>query len=264
MRAGEFMADLWAKLKEHTCARIGLQRSGHSLSTRELLGFQLGHAMARDAVHETWDVARFVKKFKAFGEKPLVVNTKINIREQHLRYPSLGRVLSKVGCEKLMKYHAKHKVDVVFIVTDGLSPKAIDTHMLPFWKTLKPLLSEHLRGLKIAFVVVPYGRVALSDDVGKFLGAKMSVIFVGERPGLSSVDSLGIYLTYAPKRGNTDANRNCISNVHPPEGLAYTVAADKLLYLMKECLRLKLSGVKVKEEATYLAAHLSSRLGLGI
>lgn len=240
--------NLWDQLKEHTQARIGLNRTGHSVSTHDLLEFQLAHAFARDTVHETWDVARFEKKIKALGEKPLLVKTAVEVRELYLKFPNLGRTLNKDSREKLIKHRLKNPVDIAFIITDGLSPRAIDRHALPFWKTLKPLFKTTLGNLKMALVVAPFGRVALSDDIGKALGAKMSVMLVGERPGLSSVDSLGIYLTYAPKPGNTDANRNCISNVHPPEGMAYASAAEKLLYLMGESLRLKLSGVSLKEE----------------
>lgn len=254
--------DLWEQLKEHTQARIGLRRTGHSLSTKDLLDFQLAHARARDAVHKEWDIEQFSKELKALGENPLHVKTKISIREQYLRYPCLGRILTVKSREKLIKYRKRHRVNIAFIATDGLSAGAIDKHMIPFWKIVKPLLSERLPDLKIVLVLAPFGRVALSDDIGKSLDAKLSVILVGERPGLSSAESLGIYLTYHPKPGNSDVNRNCISNVHPPEGLAYDIAAEKLLYLMKESLRLKLSGVSLKEESIYLEDHLTSRLGI--
>lgn len=256
--------DILEQFKMHTQARIGLTRTGHSVSTQDLLRFQIAHALARDAVQETWDVERIEKKLKALGEKPLRVESGVSIREQYLKFPTLGRVLSKASHEKLARYSKRHHVDIVFIITDGLSARAIDTHLVPFWKILKPLLASEFGKLKICIVLAPYARVAISDDIGKVLGAKLSVIIVGERPGLSSVDSLGIYLTYAPKPGNSDANRNCISNVHPPEGLAYAIAAEKLLFLMTESLRLKLSGVSLKEETTHLTENLQSRLGLGM
>lgn len=256
--------DLWAQLKEYTQARIGLHRSGHSLSTQDLLDFQLAHAMAKDAVHDEWDSFRLEKQLKSLGEKPLRVETSVSIREQYLKYPGLGRALNEASRKKLLRYSKRHHVDIAFIVTDGLSAKAIDAHLIPFWKVFKPILFERMGKLKIAMVLAPFGRVALSDDVGKALSAAMSIIFVGERPGLSSINSLGIYLTYAPKVGNSDANRNCISNVHPPEGLAYAIAAEKLAYLIAECFRLKLSGVGIKEKAMHIAEHLPSRLGLAI
>lgn len=256
--------DFWEQLKEHTQARIGLHRIGHAISTSDLLAYQMDHALARDAVHETWNVAHFEKALKALGEKPLRAETKVSIREQYLKFPTLGRVLNSASRTKLTNYHRRHRVDIVFIITDGLSTRAIDTHAIPFWKALKPQLISRMGDLKIALVLAPYGRVALSDDIGKVLGAKMSVILVGERPGLSSVNSLGIYLTYAPKLKNSDAQRNCISNVHPPEGLSYGEAVEKLLFLMSESLRLKCSGVAIKEQVGHAADDLHSRLGLGM
>lgn len=240
--------NLWLDLKKHTQARIGLNRSGHSVSTDELLDFQLAHALARDAVHEMWNLDHIEKKLKAIGEKPLTALSGVTAREPYLKFPNLGRILNKESEGLLKKYGQKNETDAVFIVTDGLSPRAINSHLLPFWKTFKPHLKERLPKLKMTIVLVPFGRVALSDAIGKALKAKMSVMLVGERPGLSSSDSLAIYLTYAPKLGNSDANRNCISNVHPPEGLDYLPAAEKLLFLMNESLRLKLSGVCLKEE----------------
>lgn len=249
------------RFKEHTQARIGLERIGHSLSTRDLLDYQVAHALARDAVLEKWNVLDFEKRLKKLGEKPLLVKTRVSIREQYLKYPSLGRGLCEASRDKLIRYSKRHQADIVFIISDGLSSKAIDAHMVPFWRILKPLLSSELGDLKIALVIAPFGRVALSDDVGCALNAKVSVICVGERPGLSSVDSLGIYLTYAPKRTNTDANRNCISNVHPPQGLSYVLAAEKLIYLISESMRRKVSGVELKEDDGLLPEHLISRIG---
>lgn len=256
--------DLWKQFKEFTQARIGLRRVGHSLSTKDLLDFQIAHALAHSAVNEIWDVARFEQKLKKIGEKPIRVETAVNIREQYLKFPTLGRVLSHHSYNQLKKYGKRHRTDVVFIITDGLSVPAIDAHGIPFWRALQPLLHSILGELNITVVLAPYGRVALSDDIGRVLGAKISVIFVGERPGLSSVSSLGIYLTYHPKKGNCDANRNCISNVHPPEGLSYELAAEKLIFLITESLRLKLSGIHLKEVSCHLTDELHSRRGLGI
>lgn len=236
-----------SQLREYTQARIGLHRTGHAISTKELLEFKLAQALAHDAVKQIWDVTCFEKKLKRTGEKPLIVRSEVNSKECYLRFPNLGRLLHKSDYNKLVNYSKKHRVDIVFIMTDGLSPKAIDTHMIPFWHELKQMLIEHLDGLKIALVLVPFGRVALSDEIGSALKAKISVIFVGERPGLSAFDSLGIYMTYAPKHGNTDIKRNCISNIHPPQGLAYTLAAQKLIDLLKASLQLKLSGINLKE-----------------
>lgn len=246
--------EFWEQFKNHTQARIGLARTGHSISTPELLDFQLAHALARDAVQEKWNVERFLKKLKSLGEKPLSVETAVHAREIYLKFPNLGRKLDKRSHQKLAKSKHRQQADIVFIITDGLSPQAVDTHFIPFWKTFKPLLKQELPDYKTAVVIAPFGRVALSDDIGKALKAKLCVMFVGERPGLTSVNSLGIYLTYGPKHGNLDANRNCISNIHPPEGLSYGLAAEKLLYFMRQCLALKLSGVDIKEEIQYFLA----------
>lgn len=256
--------DLWQQLKESTQARIGLHRIGHSLSTRDLLDFQTAHALAHSAVNEVWDVSLFEKKLKQLGEKPIQVDTAVSIREQYLKFPTLGRILTSQSRERLIKYRKRRHTDIVFIITDGLSVPAINTHAIPFWRVLQPLVHSMLGELKTTIVLAPYGRVALSDDIGKALGATLSVILVGERPGLSSVNSLGIYLTYHPKKGNSDANRNCISNIHPPEGLSYEMAAEKLMFLMTESLRLKLSGVRLKEANCHLTDELPSRHGLGI
>lgn len=238
---------LWEQLKEHTQARIGLHRVGHAISTKELLEFKLAQALAHDAVQETWDLDRFEKVLEKIGEKPLIVYSEVSSRDQYLKYPNLGRLLDEASRTRLFHYAKTHPVDIAFIATDGLSPKGIDNHMIPFWKVFLPLLKKHLGDLKVTLVLVPFGRVAISDEIGSALKARESVIFVGERPGLSSFDSLGIYVTYNPKHGNTDANRNCISNIHPPEGLSYELAAEKLINLLKESFRLKLSGVNLKE-----------------
>ena len=239
--------NLWEQLKEHTQARIGLHRIGHAISTKELLEFKLAQAFAHDAVQETWDVQRFRMALEKIGEKPLMVNSEVSSRDQYLKYPNLGRLLDEPSRSQLFNYAQMHSVDIAFIATDGLSPKGIDNHMISLWKTLKTLLGKKLDDLKLALVVVPFGRVAISDEIGSALNAKASVIFVGERPGLSSFDSLGIYMTYNPRHGNTDANRNCISNIHPPEGLSYVSASEKLVDLLRESFRMKLSGVNLKE-----------------
>lgn len=256
--------DPWKQLKGFTQARIGLHRVGHSLSTKDLLDFQTAHALAHSAVNKIWDIDCFEKKIKKLNKNTIRVETAVSIKEQYLKFPTLGRVLTPNSREKLVKYSKQHHTDIVFIMTDGLSVPAIDAHAIPLWRALQPLLHSMLGELKITLVLAPYGRVALSDDVGHALGAKMSVIFVGERPGLSSIDSLGIYLTYHPKKGNCDANRNCISNVHPPDGLSYENAAEKLMFLITESLRLKLSGVNLKETNCRLSDKLRSRLGLGM
>ena len=244
--------DLWEKLKEHTQARIGLHRTGHSLSTPELLMFQLAHAEAMDAVNEVWDISRMAKMLKTIDEKPIKVHTAVSARELYLKYPNLGKILQEKDRLKLEKIKSYRHTDIAIIVSDGLSPRAVDHHFIPFWKIFKPLLKKRFKNLKITLLIAPFGRVALSDPIGEYLGANLSLIFIGERPGLSNVDSLGVYLTYNPKIGNSDEGRNCISNIHPPEGLSYPIAGEKLLYLITEALKQKISGVTLKDESSSL------------
>lgn len=236
------MSDPWKRLRSFTQARIGLSRSGHAVSTKELLRFQRAHAEARDAVHNTWNVAQFAKQLNALGENNITVKSQITDRHQFLKRPDLGRKLNPEDHSKLKPTDS----DLTFIISDGLSAKSIDKHALGFWKTLSPLLEKE----KLTYgpiVLAPFSRVAISDEIGSLTKAKIAVILIGERPGLSSNDSLGIYLTYGPKPGNHDASRNCISNIRPPDGLSYQLAAAKLIYLLKESLRLQISGVKLKE-----------------
>lgn len=247
--------DCWLILRKYTEARIGLHRIGHAISTKELLELKLAQGLAHDAVKAEWNLSGFDKKLKKVGEKPLKVRSEINSKEQYLRFPNLGKILNKSDYKKLSDRSKKSSVDIAFIMTDGLSPKAADAHMIPFWLIFKKMFTKRLNDLKIVLVLVPFGRVALSDEIGRALKAKVSVILVGERPGLSAFDSLGIYLTYGPKAGNTDANRNCISNIHPPQGLNYEEAAEQLIDLLGKALRLKLSGVNLKPDYTHIIEH---------
>jgi ethanolamine ammonia-lyase small subunit len=231
--------DIWTQLRTFTQARIGLGRSGSAVPTSRLLEFQLAHAQARDAVLRVWDVESFAK---VLGEDSILVTSQVDTRDAFLKRPDLGRQLSPASRAALQP----SANELAIIVSDGLSSKAIETHFLPFWKVFAP----QIRDLQYSpLVLAPYARVALSDEVGAALGAKLSIIFIGERPGLSSSDSMGIYLTYHPKLGNHDANRNCISNIRPPDGLSYEQASAKLTYLIRESLRRQLSGVNLKEDA---------------
>jgi ethanolamine ammonia-lyase small subunit len=231
--------DIWVKFRLATQARIGLGRNGHAISTKDLLQFQQAHAAARDAVQSEWDALKF---------SGLLLKSQAHTRESYLKNPGLGRKLSEESVKLLEEKAKDSRTDLVFILTDGLSAKAVDAHFEKFWAVLQ----ERLKASGFApspLVLVPFGRVAISDDVGAASGAKLAVMFVGERPGLSASDSLGIYLTYDPKSGNSDANRNCISNVRPPNGLGYEDASEKLMFLIQESLRRKLSGVDLKESA---------------
>ncbi|MBS1832691.1 MAG: ethanolamine ammonia-lyase subunit EutC [Acidobacteria bacterium] len=216
-------------------ARIGLGLAGHALPTRALLEFQLDHARARDAVHQ--DLAR------PFALPPHIeLHSAASNRAEYLRRPDLGRKLAASSAERLQAA----AYDVAFVVCDGLSPTAVTRHAAGLLDEITP----RLQGWRIApLAVVLQGRVAVGDEVAMRLDAKMVAVLIGERPGLTSPDSLGIYLTWNPKPGvTTDADRNCISNVRA-EGLSYSLAAHKLHYLMQEARRRELTGVMLKEDA---------------
>ncbi|BDC48651.1 ethanolamine ammonia-lyase light chain [Bryobacterales bacterium F-183] len=216
-------------------ARIGLGLAGHGLPTRALLDFQLDHARARDAVHQ--DLAR------PFPVSPHIeLHSAAANRAEYLRRPDLGRKLSASSAGRL----ERGDYDVAFVLCDGLSPTAVTRHAAGLLDEITP----RLKGWKIApLTVVLQGRVAVGDEVAMRLGARMVAVLIGERPGLTSPDSLGVYLTWNPKPGvTTDADRNCISNVRT-EGLSYSLAAHKLHYLMEEARRRELTGVQLKEDA---------------
>ncbi|WP_371262385.1 ethanolamine ammonia-lyase subunit EutC [Pseudomonas sp. P1.31] len=239
----------WLELRRLTPARIALGRTGTSLPTSAQLDFQFAHAQARDAVHLPFDHAGLSAQLSERGRESLLLHSAALDRNSYLQRPDLGRKLSDDSAQSLRGYLAAHPggVDLVIVVADGLSALAVHRHTLPFINRLEEQMSGD--GWSIAPVVlVEQGRVAIGDEIGQLLGAKMVVMLIGERPGLSSPDSLGLYFTYNPKVGLTDAYRNCISNVRL-EGLSYGMAAHRLLYLMREACRRQLSGVNLKDEA---------------
>jgi ethanolamine ammonia-lyase small subunit len=239
----------WLELRRLSPARIALGRTGTSLPTSAQLDFQFAHAQARDAVHLPFDHAGLSAQLSERGRESLLLHSAALDRNSYLQRPDLGRKLSDDSAQSLRDYLAAHPggVDLVIVVADGLSALAVHRHTLPFITRLEEQMSGD--GWSIAPVVlVEQGRVAIGDEIGQLLGAKMVVMLIGERPGLSSPDSLGLYFTYNPKVGLTDAYRNCISNVRL-EGLSYGMAAHRLLYLMREACRRQLSGVNLKDEA---------------
>ena len=240
------MNDSWVALRRFTQARIALGRSGHALPTSALLDFQLAHAQARDAVHFPWDMEAFAEQVRGLGEEVLILDTPVGSRGEYLRRPDLGRVLTETSRTRLEDV-TTDPADVALIVTNGLSSTAVERHGIPLLRVI--VQGCRSRGFSLAPVsLVANGRVALSDAIGSVLAARVAVIVVGERPGLSAADSLGIYLTFAPKEGNTDAQRNCISNIRPPDGLSYEAATAKLLYLAGEAMQRGISGVALKDE----------------
>ncbi len=244
------MTDPWIALRRFTQARIALGRSGHAIPTQALLDFQLAHAQARDAVHYPWDIHAFAGQVRDLGEQTLILDTPVSSRSEYLRRPDLGRVLTEASRTHLKNLQAG-AADVALIVTNGLSSTAVERHGVPLLQAI--VEGFRVRQISIAPVaLVANGRVALADDIGSILAAKVAIIVVGERPGLSAADSLGLYLTFAPGPGNTDADRNCISNVRPPEGLGYADAAARLLYLTGEALRRGISGVLLKDGMAHL------------
>lgn len=247
-------ADPWQPLRRFSPARIALGHAGTSLPTRPQLEFQLAHARARDAVHLPFDIPSLQAAIEQRGYEAMVLHSAAADRRSYLQRPDLGRRLDNESRRILAARAAQPQgeCDVAFVIADGLSALAIHDNVLPFLDALLPgLAGEQWVGGPIA--IVEQGRVAIGDEVGQVLGAQLVVVLIGERPGLSAPDSLGIYLTYRPAIGTTDAGRNCISNVRR-EGLAYELAAHKLFYLMREARRRKLSGVALKDE-THPAVH---------
>jgi len=239
----------WLNLRNLTPARIALGRTGTSLPTSAQLDFQYAHAQARDAVHLAFDHQGIRAQLTERDRESLLLHSAAADRHSYLQRPDLGRRLDEASAQILDEYAAAHPggVDLAIVVADGLSALAVHRHTLPFLARLEEQIAAE--GWSVSPVVlVEQGRVAVADDVAQRLGAKMSVILIGERPGLSSPDSLGLYFTYAPKVGLTDAYRNCISNVRL-EGLSYGMAAHRLIYLMREACRRQLSGVNLKDEA---------------
>ncbi|TFH77493.1 ethanolamine ammonia-lyase subunit EutC [Pseudomonas kribbensis] len=239
----------WLELRRLTPARIALGRTGTSLPTRAQLDFQFAHAQARDAVHLPFDHAGLSAQLTERQRDSLLLHSAATDRNSYLQRPDLGRKLSDQSAQALREYALAHPggVDLVIVVADGLSALAVHRHTLPFISRLEEQMTADEWSIA-PVVLVEQGRVAVGDEIGQLLGAKMVVMLIGERPGLSSPDSLGLYFTYNPKVGLTDAYRNCISNVRL-EGLSYGMAAHRLLYLMREACRRQLSGVNLKDEA---------------
>ena len=249
--------DPWTALRRHTPARIALGRTGASLPTHEVLAFSLAHAQARDAVHTAFDAEQVAETIEALGQSVLITRSAAPDRATYLRRPDLGRRLSDTDRVALTAT-AKGPVDLVLVVADGLSSTAVHAHAAPLIAALLPLIRAE--GWSLGPVVVAHqARVALGDEVGERLGARLVLLLVGERPGLSSPDSLGAYLTLAPRIGLTDAARNCVSNIRA-EGLSYDQAAFKLAWLAREALRLGESGVALKDESDTAALSVARDL----
>lgn len=239
----------WQALRRLTSARIALGHAGGSLPTAAHLAFQLAHAAARDAVHHALQTAPLLQQIQALGLECLLLHSAAPDRQGYLQRPDLGRQLDSASAQQLDDYcraHPQPEDSLAVVIADGLSALAVERHALPLLRLIREQTEAEGWALN-PITLVEQGRVAIADEIGQRLGARMVVILLGERPGLSSPDSLGLYFTYAPRVGLTDANRNCISNIRH-EGLGYPLAAHRLLHLMREACRRQLSGVNLKDE----------------
>lgn len=236
----------WLALQQFTNARIGIGRAGNSIPMGQSLQFKLAHAHARDAVYSKLDIEKLTDEAAQFNLPVLHVHSKAGYREQYLQRPDLGRQLSPTSAELLSRDNTV-EYDIALIIADGLSATAVNEHSIGLLTHLLPMLTN--AGLKPAPIcLAEQGRVALADDIGHLLKARIALILIGERPGLSSADSMGAYLTYKPQPGLTDEARNCISNIRP-DGLPLKPAAAKIFYLVEQSLQRGLSGVKLKDES---------------
>ncbi|BBD06992.1 ethanolamine ammonia-lyase subunit EutC [Desulfovibrio ferrophilus] len=249
-------ADPWTELKCFTDARIGLGRCGTSLPLSESLSFKLAHAQARDAVHQPFKIDELAHGLEIAGIRHLRLNSAVADREEYLTRPDKGRKLSTVSRE-FLETQVKD-FDLCLVIADGLSSRAIHENALSFARGFLGL-TKHA-ALSVAPVcLVENGRVAVADEIASILQAEVVVILIGERPGLSSPNSLGVYMTYNAKPGTTDEARNCISNVREG-GLSIKDGVQKLAYLMEEALRIKTSGVALKDKMP--ANHLPFGIAL--
>lgn len=240
--------DPWQALREATRARVALGRTGDSLGIAETLALRLAHAAARDAVHVPVDVAALEA---ALGERPhVVVHSAAPDRDTYLQRPDLGRRLDDAGRAALGECDTGF--DLVVVVADGLSSRAVQEHAVPLLDALTARLDGTLTVGPV--VVAQQSRVALGDEIGELLGAELVLVLIGERPGLSAADSLGAYLTYRPRVGCPDSARNCLSNIRPPDGQDYPAAARTLALLMAEARKRQLTGVDLKDDFDALTA----------
>lgn len=238
-------ADLWQRLRGLTAARIGIGRAGSSVPTESLLEFQLAHARARDAVHHAMNAEALAEVLRAEGWTVETLHSAAADRDTYIRRPDLGRILDDAARGSLdVLGRTTGRCDVVFAIADGLSALAVERHAATLLREVRPQLKHWRLG---PVCVVQQGRVAVGDEIGALLGARLVVVLIGERPGLSSPDSLGVYLTWDPVPGRSNAERNCISNVRP-EGLPYAAAATKLAQLMNAARHVGFTGVNLKDD----------------
>jgi ethanolamine ammonia-lyase small subunit len=236
-----------AELRELTPARVALGRSGASVPTAALLDFTLDHARARDAVHAAFDPNALILALGGLSLGAVGVCSRAGDRKNYLRRPDLGRRLDQASVQLVAERSGTSACPLAIVIGDGLSPTAVHAHAIELMRALLARLNA--AQIEIGDVVVAQGaRVALGDEIGEILGARMVLMLIGERPGLSAPDSLGAYLTFAPKVGRSDAERNCVSNIHRA-GLGYQEAAFKIAWLVREGLARQVTGVALKDES---------------
>lgn len=233
-------ADPFERLRARTPARVFLGRCGAALPTRAMLEFQLAHARARDAVYHEFEPERVAAVLPSHDVR--IVHSRAFDRQTYLQRPDLGRRLDDPSVASL----SRGDYEAVFVIADGLSAHAVHEHAAA---TLAATLPKIARWRLGPFIVSCHARVALGDEIGERLGAQLAVVLIGERPGLSAPDSLGVYLTWQPRVGRLDSERNCISNIRPPTGLSYEQAAIRVAWLMNTARRLRLTGIALKEES---------------
>ncbi|HSD43616.1 MAG TPA: ethanolamine ammonia-lyase subunit EutC [Burkholderiales bacterium] len=241
--------DPWQGLRTFTAARIALGRAGGSIPTRPLLEFQLAHARARDAVERDLDGRALERALRDRGWDALRLHSAARDRRTFVQRPDLGRILSDES-KATLEARAQAPHDAVLVIADGLSALAVERHAVPLLDALGPRLAGALWRLA-PVCIVNQGRVAIGDEIGALVAAALAVMLIGERPGLSAPDSLGVYLTWDPLPGRTNAERNCISNIRP-EGLDYALAAHKLFHLMTAARLRRRTGIDLKEDAPAL------------
>ena len=244
--------DLWQSLKTYTDARIALGHTGGAIPLKEVLQFKLAFAHAKDAVYSELDWPKLEQRLEQLAVSYLKLHSRASSRSVYLQRPDLGRSLNEASVACLREI-PKIDHDIAIVLADGLSATAINQHAVPLLQRLLPRLQKsNYRVAPIA--VVEQARVAIGDEIGHLMGTQLVIVLIGERPGLSSPYSMGAYLTYAPQSGLTDERRNCISNIRP-EGLPYEMACQKIHYLIQESLRLKLSGVDLKDNTANRFLH---------
>jgi ethanolamine ammonia-lyase small subunit len=233
----------WEFLKVYTDARISLGRAGSSIPTKELLKFQLAHASARDAVYSKLNTEILQKEIELLNKESILLHSSAMDRFIYLKKPDLGRKLDENSIQ-ILKENSILNPDLCIVIGDGLSARSIQENTIPFLREFFSILDNKYSQSKI--LIVEQARVGIVDSIGEIISPQICMILIGERPGLSSPNSMGIYFTYQPKLGRKDSERNCISNIRK-EGLGYKEAAKKSNFIIEQALNLKLTGVNLKD-----------------